>query len=39
MVSNQFLSQEDRNEILFSKSFKEIEAFIKNYKAPKVRTY
>jgi predicted Rossmann-fold nucleotide-binding protein len=39
MVSNEFLTQEDRNKILFSKSFKEIEEFIKNYKAPKVRTY
>ena len=39
MVSNEFLTQEDRNKILFSKSLKEIEEFIKNYKAPKVRTY
>ena len=39
MVSNEFLTQEDRDKILFSKSFQEIEEFIKNYKAPKVRTY
>ena len=39
MVSNQFLTQEDRDKILFSKSFEEIERFIKNYKVPKVRTY
>ena len=39
MVSNEFLTQEDRNKILFSKSLKEIEEFIQNYKAPKIRTY
>ena len=39
MVSNQFLTQEDRDKILFSTSFEEIEEFIKNYKAPKIRTY
>ena len=39
MVSNEFLTQEDRNKILFSESLKEIEEFIQNYKAPKVRTY
>nr|EQB59611.1 hypothetical protein C297_p00235 [Kingella kingae KKC2005004457] len=39
MVSNEFLTQEDRDKILFSNSFQEIEEFIENYKVPKVRTY
>ncbi|WP_073504839.1 TIGR00730 family Rossman fold protein [Staphylococcus succinus] len=39
MVSNGFLTQADRDKILFSNSFEEIEDFIKNYKAPKVRSY
>ena len=39
MVSNEFLTQEDRDKILFSNSFQEIEEFIENYKTPKIRTY
>ncbi|MEJ7548100.1 TIGR00730 family Rossman fold protein, partial [Staphylococcus hominis] len=39
MVSNEFLTQEDRDKILFSNSFQEIEEFIEKYKAPNVRTY
>src|SRR5699024_8062820 len=39
MVTNQFLPQEDRNKILFSTYFEEIELFIKIYKARKVRTH
>ena len=35
MVSNQFLTQEDRDKILFSKSFEEIERFIKIIKCQK----
>ena len=36
MVSNQFLTQEDRDKILFSNSFQEIEEFIKTIKRQKL---
>lgn len=39
MVTNAFLTQEDRDKILFSDAFDEIEDFIVNYKSPTVRTY
>lgn len=36
MVSNEFLTQEDRDKILFSNSFQEIEEFIKTIKHQKL---
>jgi len=39
MVKEGFLSKEDRDKILFTDSFKEIEDFIRDYEAPKIRTY
>lgn len=39
MVDEGFLSKEDRDKILFTDSFNEIEVFIRGYKAPKIRTY
>lgn len=39
MVESGFLSQSDREKILFSDSFPEITAFIENYSPPVVRKY
>lgn len=39
MVSEGFLTQDDREKILFSIDILEIEDFISNYKAPEVRKY
>lgn len=39
MVQEGFLSQTDREQTLFSSDLFEIEQFIKNYQAPKIRTY
>ncbi|HBO37715.1 MAG TPA: TIGR00730 family Rossman fold protein [Pasteurellaceae bacterium] len=39
MVSEGFLSQEDRNNTLFSDNITEIENFIVNYQAPSIRKY
>lgn len=39
MVTSAFLTQEDRDKILFSDTFDEIEAFIANYQSPTIRTY
>ena len=39
MVAQEFLTKEDRQKILFTDSFAEMEAFITNYESPKVRTY
>lgn len=39
MVKEGFLTEEDRNKILFSDSFDEIEEFIEKYEPPKVREY
>lgn len=39
MVKKAFLSQTDREKILFSADLKEIAAFIKNYQPPQVRQY
>ncbi|WP_426288762.1 TIGR00730 family Rossman fold protein [Enterococcus durans] len=39
MVSEGFLSQDDRNNILFSDDIIEIESFIKDYKSPTIRKY
>lgn len=39
MVETGFLTHEDREKILFSDSFAEINAFISNYSAPKIRKY
>lgn len=39
MVSQGFLTQEDRDNILFSESLNEIQSFIKNYIPPTTRTY
>ncbi|KLK96659.1 TIGR00730 family Rossman fold protein [Lactococcus lactis] len=39
MVSEGFLTQDDRNKILFTTEIVEIEDFIMNYKAPEIRRY
>lgn len=39
MVSEGFLTQDDRDKILFSTDIVEIEDFIMDYKAPKIRRY
>ncbi|MFA9413519.1 MULTISPECIES: TIGR00730 family Rossman fold protein [unclassified Streptococcus] len=39
MVAEGFLSQTDRDKILFSDNLEEIEAFITTYKAPDIREY
>ena len=39
MVKEGFLTQADREKILFSNDLAEIEGFIENYKPPKVRMY
>lgn len=39
MVSEGFLSEDDRSKILFTDSFDEIESFIECYNPPDVRTY
>ena len=39
MVKEGFLTEEDRNKILFSDSFDEIEEFIGKYEPPRVREY
>ncbi|EFR43579.1 LOG family protein [Streptococcus pseudoporcinus] len=39
MVTEGFLSQADRDNVLFSDNISEIEAFISNYQAPHVRKY
>ncbi|MEQ9763153.1 TIGR00730 family Rossman fold protein [Streptococcus sp. ZJ151] len=39
MVEEGFLSQEDRDKVLFTDDINEMEAFIQNYQAPQVRKY
>ena len=39
MVNEGFLTQDDRDKILFSTEIVEIEDFIMNYKAPEIRKY
>lgn len=39
MVTEEFLSIEDRNKLLFSNSLDEINTFIQNYQPPFIRTY
>ncbi|WP_260865255.1 LOG family protein [Staphylococcus capitis] len=39
ILSNHFLTQQNRHKILFSNSFQQIQQFIKNYKPPKTTTY
>lgn len=39
MVSEGFLSQNDRNNVLFSDDIIEIEKFIKDYQSPTIRKY
>jgi predicted Rossmann-fold nucleotide-binding protein len=39
MVENGFLSVEDRQKMLFSTDFEEIEQFIKEFAAPELRNY
>lgn len=39
MVETNFLTQSDRNNVLFSDSLEEINQFIKNYTAPAIREY
>ena len=39
MVKSGFLTKEDRDKILFTTSYDEMENFIKNYKPPKIRKY
>lgn len=39
MVLEGFLSQSDRDSILFSDDLTEIETFIKSYKGPNIRNY
>lgn len=39
MVKNGFLTKEDREKILFTDSYEELENFIKNYTPPNIRKY
>ena len=39
MVSEGFLSQEDRNKVLFTDDISKIESFITDYQAPSIRNY
>lgn len=39
MVTEGFLSEEDRTRIFFSDSFSEMAEFIRNYQPPEIRTY
>ena len=39
MVNEGFLTQDDLNKVLFADSIDEIDAFIKDYTPPEIRTY